>query len=265
MTRDENACPAAAQMRRAFSLLAALLFLAIAPPARGQNNFTWNSGEADFVSRRSNMLSDYYVQAAQEVSFQPRWANLGGGLEFDLTTASYTRLFLQERISINQNNDVILRLNHLEYADWQIGQNFINLYFQQRLDHLKWAAGLSYNSVVITGWNNPFRFQHELEQFRVLYAVSYGAALPKKFDFRMGVENFTQFENYGYDQLGPYLEAGYQLSERTRLKAKADFRFIGFGIGLIDLERKTYFVGIEWNNAPRKKQAATGQTPTRTN
>jgi len=244
-------------MKWVVCFLISVLTLVIPGKAAEQKSPVLKSGECNFVARRSNMLNDYFIQLAEEIRFQPRWVNLAGGLEFDLTTTSYTRVFLQERVSINENNAVILRLNHLEYADWQIGQNFINLYFQQRLNRVNWAAGISYNSIILTGWTNPFKFQDEFAQYRALYAVSYGAALPKKFDLRLGLENFTQFENYGYDQLGPYAEAGYQLTDRTRLKAKADFRFIGFGIGLIDLERKTYFVGIEWNNAPQKKMPAT--------
>jgi len=207
----------------------------------------------NWVARSSAALSNTYIQLSSDLSFHPTWLNLTPGLEIDFSDPGITRYFLQEQINLNQKNSVVLRLNHWEDQDWEIGANFVNLYFQQILPRLDWALGAAYIAQLLDDWRNPLNFDDDLYQLRVLYSIGYGWKFWKnKLDFKVGAENFTEYENYGYDHLGPYFQLGWQVSERTHLAAKMDLRVIGIGTALPHLERETYMLLIDWRNLPKK-------------
>jgi hypothetical protein len=190
---------------------------------------------------------------ASDISFQPKWANFAGGVEMDITDQQLTRYFAEYKAKITDRDSVVVRLNHLEYMNWKVGENFLNAYFAQKLNHVNWALGLVWASPNADDYNNPFKFDPAFEQFRVLYSISYGFPFHKnKYDFRIGMENFTRFENYGYDEVGPFLELGYQATYRLKINAKADLRVIGIDSGTMSLERETFQVGLEWRNLPTK-------------
>ena len=227
------------------------LFLPFASNA--QWKYSFRGVEYNFLYRGSGILSNNYFQLADYISFHPRWVNLSAGLEIDFTGEELRRYFFEERINLNDKNSVVVRLNHLEYPDWEVGVNIVNAYFEQRLEKLIWALGLSYHSENFTKYyNDPFLFNSRIAQLRVIYSVSYGWKFYKdKIGLRIGAENFTQFENYGYDHLGPFFQISWQATKRTTLLAKADLRIVGIGVGLPHLERQTYIVGLKWVNLPK--------------
>jgi len=221
--------------------------------AQGDWKFRYQGADFIYLYRSSAILENGYFQVANQLRFHPRWVNLDLGLEVDFTDQELRRYFLEERLKINPRNQVVVRLNHLEYPDWEVGVNIINLYYQQILAHLNWALGLSYHSENFTGYySDPFLFNSRISQLRVIYSVSYAQGfLNNKLFFRVGGENFTRFENYGYDHLGPFIQLGWNVNRSTSIWAKADFRIVGIGNGLPHLERETYFVGVRWINFPK--------------
>lgn len=241
-------------MKRGAIIFILVLGLVISLSANAQKGYIFKTAEYNFLMRNSSILgSDMAVQLTSDFAFHPKWVNLSPGLEVSITQSALTRYFLEERVNINDKNSVVIRLNHLEYQDWEVGENFLNAYYLQTLKHFNWAVGLSWTATNLSDWRNPFKFDDSFDQVRLLYALSYDIPFYKnKFDFKFGAENFTQFENYGYDQVGPYLELGYQLTNRTRVKVKGDFRVAGVGTATPHLERQTYLIGMEWKNVPKK-------------
>ena len=245
-------------MKRGALIIIWVLSLVVSIAANAQKGYTFKSAEYNFLMRNSSILgSDMGVQLTSDFAFHPKWVNLSPGLEVSITGGSLYRYFLEERVDFNDQNSVIVRLNHLEYQDWEAGQNFLNLYYQQTLKHFGWAAGVTWTSTNLSDYHNPVKFDDKYDQFQLLYAVSYDIPFYKnKFDFKVGAENFTQFENYGYDNVGPYFELGWQATNRTRVKVMGDFRLTGIDTGTPHLARQTYLVGMEWKNVPKKEKKA---------
>jgi len=209
--------------------------------------------EYGWVARSSAALNDTYIQLANEVSFNPKWLNITPGIEINFSDPELSRYFLQEEIKFNEKNSLVLRLNHWEDPDWEIGANYVNLYFQQTLPKIKWAAGASYIAQLLDDWRNPVNLDSDLYQARVLYSVAYVDKFWKdRLDWSIGAENFTLYENYGYDHIGPFFTLGWQVSERTHLTAKVDARIVGIGTATPHLERETYMFLIDWRNLPKK-------------
>ncbi len=247
-------------MKKLILVLTVLTGLAFAIPARAQWGYQFSGLEYNWLMRNSSMLHDTYVQLEGEASFHPIWVNLTPGLELDFSSGQLTRYFLQEQINIpgDSHSAVVARLNHTEYKDWDVGVNAVNLYFTQRFKNLDWALGAAYISTNVGYHRDPLRFEEDLYQVRMLYSVAYDRTFNKnRSRFKIGAEDFTDFENYGYDQLGPFVELGWQVTDRTYLMAKGDFRIVGVGTATPHLERETYLLGMEWKNLPKKPKAAT--------
>ena len=225
--------------------------------ANAQKGYTFLGADYNIINRQSTLLHNNYVQLDGDISFQPRWANFGGGLEMDVTDEELTRYFGEYRVKVNDNSSVVVRLNHLEYYKWKVGENYLNAYYTQKLKHLKWSLGLAWAAPIADDYNNPFKFETDFDQLRALYSVSYGFPFYKnKGEFRVGLENFTRFENYGYDEVGPFFEVGFQATDYLRVNAKADLRVIGIDTGTMSLERETFQVGLEYRNVAGKPKPA---------
>jgi len=230
-------------------ILGLILSLLFSLSSRAEFRYQFQGMEYNFLYRNSYALNNAYITAENDFSLHPVWLNLGAGLELDSTEGELRRYFIEERLKISERNSMVIRLNHLEYPAWEVGVNFVNLYFQRALNRLNWALGLSYSAVNLTDYSNPIRFEPYLDQYRLIYSVSYGFRFYEdKLEFRIGGENFTRFENYGYDHLGPFFELGWQATKQSRFKAKIDLRIVGIGTGLPTLERETVMLGLEWNN-----------------
>jgi len=225
--------------------------------ANAQKGFTFSSAEYSLVNRQSTLLHNNFAQIGSEVSFQPKWVNIGAGVELDLTDEALTRYFLEERLKLTGRDNVVLRLNHYEVDAWEAGENFINLYYQQKLEHAIWAAGVAYISPVLSDFRNPFKFDPDFDQWRVLYSFAYQFPFRNnKFNLQFGAENFTQYENYGYDHVGPFAELKFQATPATAIKVKGDVRVVGIGTATISAERETLFIGLEWKNVKKSAPAA---------
>ena len=228
-----------------------------APAKNPEWGYQFKGIDYNYVIRTSASLSDTDIQLSSDYSFHPTWVNLTPGIEMDFSNPGLTRYFLQERINLSKYNSVVARMNHLQYERWEVGANFVNLYFQQIRPNLSWALGAVYIAQLLDDWRNPLNFNDDLYQLRMLYQVGYTWRFRQnKIDFSIGAENFTPYENYGYDQLGPNFQLGYQISQRTHLAAMADMRMVGLGTALPHLERETYSLMIDWRNLPKKPKTA---------
>jgi len=235
------------------AILLILVLGGVGARASGQIEFKFKEADYNFLYRNSGILGNMYLQAGEQVSLHPKWINLGAGVEIDFTDSTLTRYYFEQSLKFTDRDSLVLRLNHFEHKDWEVGENFLNTYYQQNRSRLRWAAGVAWISPVLDDWQNPFKFDTDFDQVRFLYSVSYGWPFYKdKFDFRVGAQNFTQYENFGYDHLGPFAEIGYQLTNRSRIKAMADLRYTGIGTATMSLERQTYLIGLEWKNVPRR-------------
>ena len=237
-------------MKRAVILI--LILGLVSVTARAQKGYTYSAAEANFVMKSSAALSDTLIQVDNTYSFHPKWANITPGLEFNISKAELSRYYLEDRLQFTDRSAVVVRLNHYQVNDWEIGQNYLNAYFAQELNRLDWALGLTYTTVNLHSWADPVKFTPETQQVRLIYSVGYMFPFHKnKFDFKFGAENFTNFENYGYDQLGPFFELGWKPLNGLRVKVRADIRIAGIESGLIGIERETFLVGLEWKNVPK--------------
>jgi hypothetical protein len=246
-------------MKRGALIIIWVCGLLVATAAGAQKGYTFKSAEYNFLIRNSAALSnDIAVQLTSDFALNTRWLNLSPGLEVSISEGHLTRYFLEDRIEINDKNSVVVRLNHLDYPAWNVGQNFLNLYYLNTLKHFSWGLGVVWTATNLSDYRNPVKFNTDFDQFRLLYTVAYDIPFKKKWDFKIGAEDFTQFENYTYDNVGPYIELGWQATNRTRVKVKGEFRLAGIDTGTPSLERQTYLIGLEWKNVPKKEKKAKG-------
>ena len=204
--------------------------------------------KVNFAERETVVATQDYLQLVAGLE-RGRWINPELGLEQDLSQGDYYRsYFLSETIRINPHQSVTGRLNHFEYPEWQIGANVLNLYFQGESKHWQGAVGLAYLAVVYDPhfYNQPLYFESEAPELRPLYLAAFRQEfLNHRFGFRAGLTDFTEFENYGEENLGPFIEPFVKLGDRVRLSLFYEWRYSGLIYQLPYHDRTTIIAGVE--------------------
>ncbi len=209
---------------------------------------------ANYLHRRSAALDNHYLQYQVAVSFN-KYLNPAMGLEHDQTQGEVRRYYVSNRFGLTENHGVVLRYNHLEYPDWKIGENIINLYWDYENKGFQSALGFSYHATNMfeDDYNDAFNFEGDLDQVRINIAVSYGKDFFKdKFGFRVGINNFNEFENFdtmlAYNELGGYLDLHTRIREHWHLNFNYEPRLIGISGGHPVLGRETWIMGFSWRD-----------------
>jgi len=204
--------------------------------------------KADFVERETVVSTQDYLQLVVGRE-KGRWINPELGLEEDVSQGDYYRsYFLSETIRFSPHQSVTGRLNHFEYPEWEIGANVLNLYYQGESKHWQGAVGLAYLAVIYDPdfYNQPWYFESQAPELRLLYLLAFRQEfLNQRLGFRAGLTDFTEFENYGEENLGPFIEPYVKLSDRVKLSLFYEWRYSGLIYQLPYHNRTTIIVGAE--------------------
>ena len=204
--------------------------------------------KANFAERETVVSTQDYLQLVVGRE-KGRWFNPELGLEEDLSQEDFYRsYFISETIRFNPRQSVTGRLNHFEYPEWKIGSNNLNLYYHAQSRHWEGAVGLAYLAVVYDSrfYNEPWYFESEAPEWRVLYLADFRQSfLQERFGFRAGLTDFTEFENYGEENVGPFFEPYLKLSDRVKLSLYYEWRYSGLIYQLPYHNRTTIIMGLE--------------------
>jgi len=205
--------------------------------------------ELRYLERDTPAFYSQYLQFLAGLE-QNRWLIPAAGLEVDVGAGEGNLLsyFVADSVRLTRRQKVTLRLNHVEYLDWKIGINAVNLFHEFESKHWQGKIGLGYLAVVYDPdlASIPFDYDSEAPELRLLY---YGAFRQGFFHDRFGVKlgsfDFTEFENYGYENVGAFVEPYLRLNDHARVRFLYEVRFDGLIYQLPDLSRTTMMVALE--------------------
>ena len=200
---------------------------------------------SSYVERQTVLSTQDYLQleAGRE---KGRWFNPLLGLELDLSDSEmYRSYFISETIRFSSHQSVTLRLNHFEYPEWQIGANVLNAYYHGQSKHWEGAVGLAYLAVIYDPafYNQPWYFESQAPELRVLYLASWRQGFWKqRLGVRVGTADFTDFENYGEENVGWFVEPYLQLGRKVKLSLFYEWRYSGL-IYQLPYHNRTTIIG----------------------
>lgn len=232
-------------------LVSVLLFAFLACGA-SHAEFKIDKIGVNYVDRHSAALDNHYLQYQAAVSLN-KYLNPSIGLEHDQTEGEVRRYYVGNRFALTDKNGVVIRYNHLEYPDWEIGENVLNLYWDYMGRRLFASAGMSYHAYNMFNdeYNNVMDFEGEIDQVRINVAVSYGMDFFKdRMGFRIGINNFNEFENFdtmaGFNEFGGFIDVHTQVVNNLYLNFMYEPRLIGLSGGHPVLGRETWMMGLSY-------------------
>lgn len=204
--------------------------------------------QANWVERETVAFTSDFLQLALSARAS-RWFNPGIGIEVDLSDGEeYRGYYVSETVRLTRRQELTLRLNHIEYPTWQIGANFLNVYYHGWTRHLEGAVGLSYQAVIFDPkhFNQPFWLESEAPELRLLYLLAFRRDFWKqRVGFRLGATDFTAFENYGYENIGAFVEPYFKINDRLKVSLFYEQRYSGLIYLLPYHNRTTIAMGLE--------------------
>ena len=199
----------------------------------------------NYVERQTVLSTQDYLQL-ETGREKGRWFNPFLGLELDLSDSeAYRSYFLSETVRFNPHHSVTVRLNHFEYPEWKIGANVLNAYYHAQSKHWEGAVGLGYLAVIYDPafYNAPWYFDSQAPELRVLYLAAFKQSFWKqRLGFRVGATDFTDFQNYGEENVGPFIEPYLQLTPRVKLGLFYEWRYSGL-IYQLPYHNRTTIIG----------------------
>jgi hypothetical protein len=223
--------------------LVAVLFLVISGGV-ARAEFSLERAGMNYLHRQSAALDNHYLQYFCTVNFN-KYLNPSVGVEHDQTEGQIRRYFVENTFQLTQEHAAVLRYNRVEYPDWDIMENILNMYYLNTKKHFRGAAGISYHMVDMFG--------DTMDQLRLNFELSYGIGWAQdKFGFRAGVDNFNQFENFASmmapNEIGPFIDIYTRIRKHFYLDFYYEPRLIGLTGGHPILGRETWMMGLSWKD-----------------
>ncbi|OGP57057.1 MAG: hypothetical protein A2V67_00725 [Deltaproteobacteria bacterium RBG_13_61_14] len=218
------------------------------PPAKRPALLSGMVLQTNFVERETVAFTSDFLQLVIGAE-RGRWFNPALGIEVDLSDSEeYRSYFFSETLRLTARQELTVRLNHIEYPLWEIGSNILNAYYHGGTRHFEGAVGVSYQAVIFDPkhFDQPFWFDSEAPELRLLYLLAFRQGFWKqRLGFRLGVADFTQFENYGYENVGAFVEPYLKITDRFKISFFYEQRYSALIYQIPYHNRTTYSLGLE--------------------
>ncbi len=202
----------------------------------------------DYLGRQSAVEEKDYSRFSVFWKSGNRYLNPCGGIEFRMEDTQLRSYWIGDDIIITDRTQVHLRLNHLEYGDWETAINHANCYVSYRRWWFRGAVGIGYAALVFEDkyYRDPTHYESMAPESRIIYELSLRPSFwEDRMELDIGFRNFDNFEYHGSDDNGYHIEPIFHFTDSTTLSAFYERRYAGVFISLPTLTRVTWMVSIE--------------------
>ncbi|MFO8058078.1 MAG: hypothetical protein R6V10_12345 [bacterium] len=217
-------------------------------PEISEPSGTGLSLRVDYLGRQSAVEEKDYSRLSLSWDSGERFLNPRGGVEFRMEDGQLRSYWIGDDIIITDRTRLHLRLNHLEYGDWETAINHANFYFSYHRWWFRGAVGLGYAALVFEDkyYRDPTHYTSTAPESRVIYELSLRPSLwEDRIELGFGFRNFDNFEYHGADSNGYHIEPIFHLTDSTTLSAFYERRYSGVFISVPTLNRVTWMVSVE--------------------
>ena len=202
----------------------------------------------DYLGRQSAVEEKDYSRVSLAWESGNRFLNPRGGIEFRMEDKQLRSYWIGDDIIITDRTRVHLRLNHLEYGDWETAINHANCYVSYKRWWFRGAVGIGYAALVFEDkyYRDPTHYESMAPESRIIYELSLRPSFyHDRIEVDFGFRNFDNFEYHGADDNGYHIEPIIHLSDYTTLSAFYERRYSAVFISLPTLTRVTWMVSVE--------------------
>lgn len=202
----------------------------------------------DYLNKDDVVQDEDYYRASAALDFTNRFLNPSAGVEFQARDSQLRAYWIGDDIKIDQYGRVNIRLNHVEWPEWEAAINHLNVYYSYQRWWARLAVGMGYATLVFDPdrYRDPFNFDADAPESRLIYNVSLRPVLWKeRLEVDMGLRNFDNFEYHGFDDNGYHIEPIFHLSHDTSMSFFYERRYAAAFISVPTLVRVTWMVSIE--------------------
>jgi hypothetical protein len=202
----------------------------------------------DYLNKRDSTQDDDYTRFMLTGETDNRFLNPSGGVEFRVDDSQVRSYWIGDDIRFNERTRFHLRLNHLEFADWETAINHANFYVSYKRWWLRASLGMGYAALVFEDkyYKDPFHWASENPESRFIYELSLRPTFrDKKFELDFGLKNFDNFEYHGFDDNGYHFEPVWHINDKTTLSVFYERRYAAAFVSIPTLTRVTWMISIE--------------------
>jgi hypothetical protein len=200
-----------------------------------------------YLRRESAVEREDYARARLGWASGNQYLNLRGGVEVRTEDTQVRSYWIGNDIKMDQWSTAHIRLNHLEYGDWETGINHFNVYFSLERWWIRAAVGFGYAALQFDEkyYRDPTNFNTENPESRFIYEVSVRPTFWDRITLDAGFKNYDDFEYHGFDDNGYHIEPIIHITEDTDLSFFYERRYAAAFISVPTLTRTTWMVSFE--------------------
>jgi hypothetical protein len=233
-------------------LIAAIPLLASAQegpaPAPDERKLPGCALRYEYLRRESAAERENYHRLSFGVKTTNLWLNPSAGVELRMDDSQLRTYFVGDDIRLDKRSAIHLRLNHVEYGDWETSINFFNAYLSYQIWWFRFAVGVGYAAINFEPkhYQDPLYFNAQMPETRFIYDLSLHPVLwDHRLEFEAGLRNYNDFEYNGFDDTGYHLLAQVNVAPKSSLSFYYERRYAAVFIALPTLTRVTWIVAYE--------------------